>query len=319
MDFKIKYFYNPWLLLPPMSNNRPLSSTSVVLLLISVIFWGWAFPLIKMTLEFVPPLVIGYFRYFFASLPFVIYYFIQHGRNKVFTEIKNSWPIILLLCITMVTIPNVTQNIGLLYTTSSIAALITTVAPVFTIILAIIILNESITWQKIFGFFVVLTASILMVIYTGLEISNASLFGNILIFITSISYGICGIFGKIALKSYSPIFVTGFSMFFGSIILIPLSPCFNEPLNWPLNVPIKGWIYLLGLTMLPCMVATFIWYIVLQGYEVSKQVLFTYLIPIFAAFFSYLMLDEILHPITILLGGFIIMGIFLAQIQLKKD
>jgi drug/metabolite transporter (DMT)-like permease len=282
--------------------EKQLTVTSISLLLITVLFWGLAFPLIKMTLDFVPPLVIGYFRYFFSSLPFVCYILIKYDRSRIIADLKDGWQILIVLGITVVTIPNIAQNIGLLYTTSSIAALISTVAPVFTVIIAMLFLHESREMKKIIGLLIALTSSIFMIIYTGLEISNATLFGNILIFITSASYGISAIFSKIALKSFNPIIVTGFGMFFGAIILIPLSIIFNEPLDWFLHTESTGWWYLIILTFLPCMIATFLWYVVLQGHEVSKQILFTYLIPLFASIFAYILLDEILRPITIFLG-----------------
>jgi drug/metabolite transporter (DMT)-like permease len=67
------------------------------------------------------------------------------------------------------------------------------------------------------------------------------------------------------------------------------------------------------------MIATFLWYVVLQAHEVSKQVLFTYLIPIFAAVFAFLMLGEVLTPVTMLLGAMIILGIALAEISFKNQ
>jgi drug/metabolite transporter (DMT)-like permease len=218
----------------------------------------------------------------------------------------------------MVTIPNIAQNIGIQYTTSSIAALITTVAPVFTVILALIFLKETKGWEKIAGLIIAISASIAMVIYTGIEIEEASLYGNSLILISSISYGISGIFGKTALNNSNPIYVTGFSMFFGSIVLVPISIIIQEPLNWPLSLSLEGWWYLLSLTFLSCIVATFLWYIVLETYEISKQVLFTYLIPVFAAIFAHFMLGEVLSFITIILGIIIIIGITLAEGIFKK-
>ena len=300
-----------------MQENKPLTLGAVSLLIISVLFWGLAFPIIKITLDYVPPLVIGYFRYFFASLPFVAFIFFKYEKSDIKNELHKNWKLFAALGITMVTIPNMAQNIGLLYTTSSIAALIGTVAPIFTVIIAIIVLKESSTWQKVLGFIIAITASVLMVVYTGIEVSDATLFGNVLIFITSVSYGISGIFSKIALMKTSPYYVTGFGMLFGSIILIPISVLFNEPLDWFVGLSMTGWLLLILLTLLPCMIATFFWYLVLRTYEVSKQVMFTYLIPIFATVFAYLLLGETLSLITILLGILIIIGITLAEGILK--
>ncbi len=302
-----------------MNNNKSLTPTAIILLLISVLLWALAFPLLKITLDYIPPLAIGYFRYFFASLPFLVYIFIKYDIKDILKELHSNGSTLIALGITMVTIPNIAQNIGLQYTTSSIAALISTVAPVFTVILAILILHELASWQKVFGMTIAITASIIMVVYTDLEVSEATFYGNVLIFITAVSYGISAIFSKIALNNSKPVYLAGFGMLFGSIILFPLSIMFNEPLDWPINVATEGWIYLIILTLFPCMLATFLWYVVLQGHEVSKQVLFTYLIPLFAAIFAYLMLGEILHPVTILLGILIILGISLAEGVFKKN
>jgi drug/metabolite transporter (DMT)-like permease len=127
-----------------------------------------------------------------------------------------------------------------------------------------------------------------------------------------------GIFGKTALNKSNPIYVTGFSMFFGSIVLIPISIAFQEPIDWPLTLNLQGWWYLLTLTFLSCIIATFLWYIVLETYEISKQVLFTYLIPVFAAIFAHFMLGEVLSLVTIILGIIIIIGITLAEGIFKK-
>jgi len=116
-----------------MQENKPLTLGAVSLLIISVLFWGLAFPIIKITLDYVPPLVIGYFRYFFASLPFVAFIFFKYEKSDIKNELHKNWKLFAALGITMVTIPNMAQNIGLLYTTSSIAALIGTVAPIFTV------------------------------------------------------------------------------------------------------------------------------------------------------------------------------------------
>ncbi|MFW9880694.1 MAG: DMT family transporter, partial [Candidatus Thorarchaeota archaeon] len=143
-----------------MTNNQKITPGNAIVLFITVILWGWAFPLVKITLDFVPPLVVGYFRYLFASLPFIGYLVLKHGYRKTIEPLRDSWPILIALGVTVVTLPNIFQNIGLLYTTSSIAALITTTAPVFTVIIALTFLKESKNMLKIVGLVVAIIASI---------------------------------------------------------------------------------------------------------------------------------------------------------------
>jgi drug/metabolite transporter (DMT)-like permease len=301
-----------------MPDNQKITPGNATVLFITVLLWGWAFPLVKITLDFVPPLVVGYFRYFFASLPFIGYLLIKNGYRKTVEPLRSSWPILIALGVTVVTLPNIFQNIGLLYTTSSIAALITTAAPVFTVIIALTFLKESKSILKIVGLIIAIIASIVLVVHTGLELSESSLYGNLLVFFASISYGMSGIVGKLALRNNSAIHVTGFSMLFGALILMPISILFNEPVDWAVNLPLKAWWYLLLLTLFSCMLATYLWYVVLKGHEISRQIMFTYLIPVFAAVFAYFMLGETLTMFTIVLGGLILLGITLAEIDIKE-
>ena len=302
-----------------MVDNQKITPGNALVLFITVILWGWAFPLVKITLDFVPPLIIGYFRYFFASLPFIGYLLVKNGVRRTLEPLRNSWSILVALGVTVVTLPNIFQNIGLLYTTSSIAALITTVAPVFTVIIALTFLKESKNVLKIVGLLVAIFASITLVVHSGLQLSETTLYGNVLIFFASISYGISGIVGKLALRNNSALHVTGFSMLFGAVILMPISILFNEPVDWAVNLPFEAWVYLLLLTLFSCMLATYLWYVVLKGHEISRQILFTYLIPVFAAVFAYFMLGETLTVFTIILGGLILLGITLAEIDTKAS
>jgi drug/metabolite transporter (DMT)-like permease len=92
-----------------MSNNEKLTPVTITFLVIAVALWGWAFPLIKISLDYIPPLVIGYFRYFFASLPFIFYLLYYNGLKNIKEDLINYWQVILALGLTMVTLPNLTR------------------------------------------------------------------------------------------------------------------------------------------------------------------------------------------------------------------
>jgi len=65
-------------------------------------------------------------------------------------------------------------------------------------------------------------------------------------------------------------------------------------------------------------VAGFLYYLVLMDVELSQLAIITYLIPVFAVFFSYILLRETLSPDAILFAAIAISGIAIAHFPKKK-
>jgi len=290
----------------------------IAALMITTLLWASSFPLIKLGLEYFPPIMMGGLRYFIGSLPIVIFLVLRKGTFEETKKLfRNYWKFIIGVGVFMVTIPNITQNVGMLYTTASLATLIQSVGPVFVVILAIFLLNETPSLKKYFGAGVALTCSVLLVVQEGIELGNMTLYGNFLQLVTAISYALNGLIGKLAVNRITPIVLVGWSMFVGSIILFPISLA-TETQDWIPALNTEGISVLIFLAIGPALIATFLWYVVLQKQEVSKQILFIYLLPFFAIIFSYILLDEIINFITIILGVLTIIGVAIAQETNKR-
>jgi drug/metabolite transporter (DMT)-like permease len=290
-------------------------NTSIVIM--AVIMWGLSFPALKIALDYWPPIILGALRYFLGSLPILIFLAYKNELKKSMNFSVEDWKYIIGLGIFMVTIPNITQNIGLLYTTASLTSIIQSIGPVLTVVLAIIILREALTIYKILGTVLAFICSILLIYEGGVSIENATIFGNVLIFICGMSYGVSGFIGKMALDKVKPLALVGFSMLIGSLILVPMS-LVVEPLTWASNQNNFSILILIALAIFPCFLATLFWYIALEHIPVSKQVVYVYLVPIVASIFSIAYLDETLSPIAVLLGVFTIVGVAITQYEVKK-
>ncbi|UCH89555.1 MAG: DMT family transporter [Thermoplasmata archaeon] len=292
-----------------------MTFTDTYALLLASIMWALSFPFIKLGLEYYPPIMMGALRYFFGALPLILFFILRkdslEDTKKLF---KSHWKFIFAIGIFMVTIPNIAQNIGMQYTTASLSTLIQTVGPVFTVILAIILLKESAAAYKILGTILALTCTIILIFHQGVDFggNNLVLIGNILQFITAISYGINAIFSKVAVEKVQPFLLVGWSMFVGAVILVPIS-LLTESQNWTQSLNIQA-LWVMGfLVIFPATIATSLWYWVLQRYEISKQVLFIYLLPFIAIIFSYILLGEVVSFIAIILGILTILGVAIAQ------
>lgn len=302
-----------------MADDESISTRNHVLLILASIIWGATFPAIKVMLDYIPPIILGGIRYLIGAVPILVILAYQKELKNSWNFFRHNWKYIVAVGIFMVTIPNLTQNIGMLYTTASLASIIQSVGPIVVIILAVIFLREKLTLFRVVGTAMALIASVLLIWGGGVSFSDKMIYGNILIFISAVSYGINGAISKAALKTHTPLVLVGYSMLVGAIILFPLSFAYNERVDWVYQQNMLSISLLLALAIFPCFLATLIWFIALKSLPVSKQVVYVYLIPIVAVAISIMFLNEELTLLTAVLGAVTIAGVAVAQYENKKD
>ncbi len=298
-----------------MADDESISNRNHVLLILASIIWGATFPAIKVMLDYIPPIILGGIRYLIGAIPILIILAYQKELKNSWNFFRHNWKYIVAVGIFMVTIPNFTQNIGMQYTTASLSSIIQSVGPIVVIILAVMFLREKLTLYRVVGTAMALIASVLLIWGGGVSFSDTMIFGNILIFISAVSYGINGAISKAALKTHTPLVLVGYSMLVGAIILFPLSFAFNERVDWVFNQNLLSISLLLALAIFPCFIATLIWFIALKSLPVSKQVVYVYLIPIVAVAISIVFLNEELTLLTAVLGAVTVAGVAVAQYE----
>jgi drug/metabolite transporter (DMT)-like permease len=299
------------------SPNDPLSIFSWMGLLFAVFCWGLSFPLLKAALEEVEPITLGAIRYLIAVIPLIIFMVVRSGKNSFIKPLKEDFLFFLSLGIVGITLPNLFQNYGMTMTQSHVSAIIQASGPVFTIILAVLILKEPLGRNKVLGTMIALSGTLLLVTGSGFDLFGSTTFGNFLVLLSAISYAVSSIMSKKILHKYDPLCAATMSMFLGTIILIGLM-IFESPVQRVPQISSEGWIIILILAILPGALALLVWYTVLKTAEVSRIILFIYLVPIFAAVISYLWLKEEILITTILFGFLIICGVVIAQYEKKN-
>jgi len=275
--------------------------------------WSFSFPLIKIVLDDgVPPITLAAIRAM-VFIPILFFLFLKHGKNFI-TLTKEDWLVYLGIGLFTIILPGILQNVGMKYTTASVSSIIQTSGPIFTIILAIIILNESVDKKKIIGSIFALIGTILLVISTdkNIDLFDIAVYGNFLILLSGISYAISSIITKKGLERKNPIHILGFSSLIGFIVLSIISS-FEKPLNVLINLSFETWFAIFLLVLFPSFIALLFWYEAMINEEISRLVLFVYLMPVFAVIFSYILIGEIISIQTILFATLIIFGVALAQ------
>ncbi|HEC75737.1 MAG TPA: DMT family transporter [Thermoplasmatales archaeon] len=265
---------------------------------VSSALWGTSFPLTKMGLEEISPLIFAFFRYLLASIFFIILSLFYKNFYKI--NAKNF----VILGLLSVTLPTVFQNVGLQYTQAHITGFLQSTGPLYTVILASVFLKEKINIYKIFGIFIGLIGLYFIITPGG----GGNFYGNMLVLLSAVCYSIGGIIAKNLLnRGIKPMQVVAFSSIFGTIFLFPLT--FFEKVG----INAESYKYILFLAIFTTFLAYFLWYSAMEKIEVSKLSFYVYLIPLFSLIFSRILIGEELRFLTILAGFVVVAGVAIAQ------
>lgn len=279
----------------------------VALAITASIMWGASFPVIKIGLENVPPVLFGTLRYVIAVPLFLLLSLVLYGK-KLFS-IRDDIPLFIALGLVGVTLPTVLQNYGMMHTTAYMSSILQSTGPVFTVLLAAYFLKEKLTWYKTAGIIIASAGT-----YLALDIHFSSLgssVGNALVLLSAVSYAVGGIIAKTCLnRGYKPVQILMLSSLFGTAVLIVITPFSG---NISLGFSAETW----GLILFLAVVSTFLpytlWYAAMEKTELSRLSFFVYLIPVFATIFSYFMIGERITWLAVLAAAIIITGITIAQ------
>lgn len=278
----------------------------------AVVLWGLAFPLIQIGLEDFSPILLGFIRFVLASALLIGAVLIRYSFEEISSTVMKEWRPLLALGILYVTIPNIAQNVGLEHGTSSIASVIQSSGPVMTLVFAVILLKEGLGRMKALGTLIAMSGTILLVASDGISLHNEDFVGNVLIFISAISYGLAWVSAKRMMERSPPMLVISLGLVFGTILLgvmVPLEGGSKSvyTADSVLNLVVLG--------LLCAGVSSVLYLRSLEREEVSRMAFLIYLMPVFASLFAWILRNESVEAWTVLCGVIIAIGIVVANRQ----
>lgn len=272
--------------------------TVVLYAVTAAALWGTSFPITKIALDGVSPVLLAFLRYLLASILFLVLSLFY--KNFYHIKIKNF----AILGILSVTMPTILQNIGLQYTSAYITGFLQSTGPIYTVILAYFFLQETITRYKVLGILLALGGTYVITSPEG----GGDIFGNLLVLSSAICYSLGGIVAKRTLnQGYTPVQIVAFSSVFGTLFLFPAA-IFEHGTAASESIP-----YILFLAIFTTFFSYTLWYSAMKRTELSKLSFFVFLIPIFSIIFSALLLQEEMRALTLAAGFVAVCGVAIAQ------
>lgn len=279
------------------TNKKNAILTSII----AMILWGSAIPLIKFTYQYLnitaddtgSKILVAGMRFFMAGILSYIYYFIieKKSKTKEYNH-KLNIKIIVALALIQTFLQYFFYYIGLSNTEGSKASVIQASNAFFSVIIAVILIDdEHLNLKKILAL-ILGTLGIFIVNLNGLGEFTFNFTGEGFIIIATLFGALANVFLRKYGKNYNSFTLTASQFVIGSIPLIIIG-AISHKVDFALDL--RLFLYLLYGAFISA-TAFCLWSLVLKYNQASEFSIYKLFVPIFGTIFSIIFLKE---PLTI--------------------
>jgi drug/metabolite transporter (DMT)-like permease len=310
------------------------------------IIWAIAGPVIKITLDYLPPFTFLFIRFLIVSIIIFPYTIILLNKHKI--NPKDYINILLLGLFSQTSI--IFIFIGLQYTTVLDAAIIGMLGPILAMTAGHYFYHEKVDKTLVLGVSITIIGTLLVVFEPFFSVNPAynadptlRLIGNIFIMLNSLASVTYVIWSKISLgqtnkvikkslhflhlkqmtKEYPSSLLMSVAFYIGMFTLAPLAFFENvglfggDYINITL-LPTQAIFGVLYMALLSSIVAYFLFEWSLKRISVTDSAIISYIGPLFAVPAAFIILGEIPNKMNIIGGAIIAIGIFVAEYRNGK-
>jgi drug/metabolite transporter (DMT)-like permease len=279
----------------------------------AVILWGFSFIATKVALREVHPFTLLTLRFGIGGILLLLVQ-LQKDRRFLKTFSFNDWVSIILLAIVGISGHALLQAYGLLYTTAINTGWFVAVVPIVITIAARLFLGEGITARRMIGILIGFFGAFLVFSKGVFSLSLfrfASTFGDFLVLISALTWTAFTVGGRGFLSRFSPLAAITPIMIVGCLITFPFTW-----LKWEWNIlfhlSLSAWMGVLFLGIFCSGLAYLFWYSALEKKDSGTVGIYLYLEPLVTLIGAYFLLNEEIQWITLVGGGMILLGVYLA-------
>lgn len=302
--------------------------------------WGFAPPIIKYTLDYIPPFSFLFYRFLIVCL--VIFPFLYTELRRQNVSLRDFPALVLSGLLGQASL--ILLFYGLNYTSSLEVAVIGIIAPLLMVVAGHYFFNDKVNKNIKVGLIITSLGTLVLAIGPILdstaptESRNARIIGNVLIIIYNLIWTAHVLWSKrirgenshkvnevakflgitIPRKKYSSDLITGVSFYIGLVVMLPFyllesmgkigSSGFSI-----LNLSTVSWLGLLYMALLSSVVAYNLFEWSLKYLKVTDTVIFSYISPIFTLPAAFLILGELPTKDILLGSAIIVAGIVVAE------
>lgn len=283
-----------------------------VLLVVQMILWGTAFPMIKIALVDLTPPHLTLLRHLVASAAFVPLLLAFKAR---LLPRRADVPFFLLLGFVGYTVYHLSLNYGQTQVSAGAASLIIATAPAITALLAVFMLGERLPLGGWIGSAISFVGVVLIVLGDS---GGSGLTFNVfawLIVLGAISTSFYAILQRRLFDRYRPIEVAAFATWAGTLPMLVFVPGVVADVAAAGAPALLATIYI---GVFPSAVAYTIFAFALSRAPVTMVAAALYMVPVFSLIASWLLVGEVPGPLTVVGGAVAIGGIVLLNVAKQR-
>jgi len=283
-----------------------------VLLVVQMILWGTAFPMIKIALVDLTPPHLTLLRHLVASAAFVPLLLAFKAR---LLPRRADVPFFLLLGFVGYTVYHLSLNYGQTQVSAGAASLIIATAPAITALLAVVMVGERLPLGGWIGSAISFVGVVLIVLGDS---GGSGLTFNVfawLIVLGAISTSFYAILQRRLFDRYRPIEVAAFATWAGTLPMLVFVPGVVADVAAAGAPALLATIYI---GVFPSAVAYTIFAFALSRVPVTMVAAALYMVPVFSLIASWLLVGEVPGPLTVVGGAVAIGGIVLLNVAKQR-
>jgi drug/metabolite transporter (DMT)-like permease len=287
-------------------------------LIVAMFFWGYTFVAFKFALESFKPVTIVFFR-LIISVAFLFLIAFFTGRLQKIRRQDYKYFVILALFEPFLYFLG--ESFGLTYVSSTMGSVIIATIPLIVPIAAYFMYKERLSVLNLICLVISFTGVVIVVLTSENELETR-IKGVLLLFLAVLSAVGYSITVKGLSHKYNGFTITAYQNMLGIFLFLPLFLWLDSSTVLSIPASTVSWISLLYLAIFGSSITFVLFTFSIREIGVSRANIFSNLIPVFTAVFSYLLLKEPMPGLKVA-GIFVVLtGIFMSQvksIKLKKS
>jgi drug/metabolite transporter (DMT)-like permease len=296
------------------SNHR-----SVLMLLLTMIVWGSTFVVTKGINEQVPPFTLAFARVAIGALILMPFLLLRPaaaaGEPQAPARSALPWVTISLMGLIGVALYYAVFNWSLMLTSASQGALVQSCIPAMTALVAVVWLRERASVMRWLGIGLTMVGVVIVFSGSGGDGAAGSVLGNLLMFVTTILWGIYTSLAK-RVADVDPRVVTAGIAVVGALLLLPMAIVEIAAEGIP-QVGAMGWLGIVYLGTTASGLAYLLYNAALKHMDASHVGVYTNLIPIVGVLSGVIVLGEPLSLRAVIGGCIVLAGVWLTGLRQK--
>jgi len=286
---------------------------SIISIILTVIIWGLSFLSIKVAIEVIPPMTLGFVRFVIASIFLFVVIKIKEPNTKLN---KKDLPLMAVAGFIGVTIYFFFENNGVKILPASTASIVIATIPIFTFVAEAIVYKTSLTKLKILSL-ILSFIGVLFIVDLNFKEFNffSSIKGYLFMLGAVFSWVTYSLVTKPLFGKYSQLAIVYYQSIFGTILFFPFT-LFESTNISMINTSIILNVVYLGVFCSAIGYYTYVY--AMDHLGVSTSSLYLNALPLVTVIASYFILNEKIVLTQIIGGILIVLSVYIVGYDDKK-